>query len=83
MLKYTMDYADHYRRNKWAQASQQDLQKVMLEVVSGGQAVREKVERACREIHERFAPAVLAGQIDELAAGLRGALVPGGRAGSK
>jgi len=77
MLKYTMDYADHYRRNKWAQASQQDLQKVMLEVVSGGQAVREKVERACREIHERFAPAVLAGQIDELAAGLRGALVPG------
>jgi len=78
MLKYTMDYADYHRQNRWAQASQQDLQKVMLEVVGGGHAVREKVERACREIHERFAPSVLAARIDDLAAGLRSALVPGG-----
>lgn len=59
---------------RWAQPRKDALVKAMHEVVRGGHAVREKVERGCAEVHQKYQINVVANRAVELMIGLLEAL---------
>jgi len=59
---------------RWAQPRKDALVKAMHEVVRGGHVVREKVERGCAEVHQKYQINVVANRAVELMIGLLEAL---------